>query len=338
MPSMDIFEGDAFSTRELSAAIQMLPIQWGRIGQLGLFRDTPVRVPEIMIESYNGTLSLIQSTPRGTDGKPHSTGKRSMRPFRAPRFATERRITADEIDGIRAFGEETVLRHVAEKLREMRADVDITREYLRSGALSGIVKDADGTIIADLFSDFGVTQKVVDFVLGTASTDVTAKVREVRRHVELNLLGDTMTNVHALASKTWFDKFIGHAEVKEAYKFFTGVNPLRDDVCRAFSFQGITFEEYLGEASVPNEDGTSTMREFIAEGDVRFFPVGTQATFRGFNAPADYLDTVNTPGRPVYAAQARDQKFNRWIDLEAQTNYLPIAMRPAVLVRGHSSN
>lgn len=341
MATMDIFEGSAFSTRELSAAIDQIPNQWGRITQIGLFRNTPVRTTSISIESRDGVLSLIQSTPRGTDPLGSRPSRRALRPFSTARFAQQRVITPDEIDGIRAFGSETELKQVGqtviEKLADLRANIDITREYLQSGAIAGVVNDADGSTLVDLFTEFGVTQKAVDFTFGTATTDIAGKAREVRRHIEVNLLGDTMTRVHALCSPGFMDALLSHAKVEDAYAFFMNTNPLREDVSRAFTYQGITFEEYLGEAAVPNEDGSETVRKFIADGDARFFPVGTQRSFRGFNAPADWMETVNTPGRPVYAKQWGDDA-GRMRTIEAQTNYLPLCMRPAVLVRGHSSN
>jgi len=42
---------------------------------------------------------------------------------------------------------------------------------------------------------FGITQKSVDFALGTDSTDIDAKINEVLRHIEDNLLGEVMTGV-----------------------------------------------------------------------------------------------------------------------------------------------
>jgi len=340
MATMDVFNGAAFDMRQLSESVQLIPNQWGRITELGLFRNTPVRVPNISIESEDGVLSLISATPRGTDAPGRREGKRKLRSFTVPKFQQKATVTADEIIGVRAFGRETELRQVGQvvldKLQRMRADIDITREYLNSTALAGIVTDPDGTVFHDLFTEFGVTQKAVDFDLGTAATDVQAKVREVRRHIETNLLGDTMTRVHALCSPGFMDKLMAHPEVEKAYTFFMQANPLREDMTRAFPFMGVTFEEYLGEAPVPDENGAVTTRQFIAAGDARFFPVGTQRTFRGFNAPADWEETVNTLGRPFYAKQW-PHPSGSFRELWVQTNYLPICMRPAVLVRGHSS-
>ncbi|CAO4138610.1 hypothetical protein DHODJN_00655 [Methylorubrum extorquens] len=97
-------------------------------------------------------------------------------------------------------GLETVLGFVNRKLITMRRKHAITLENLRMGALKGIVRDYDGSVLANDFTEFGITEKVVDFLLGTAGTDVLGKCQEVTGYMEDNLLGETMTGVHALCS------------------------------------------------------------------------------------------------------------------------------------------
>lgn len=343
MATLDVFRNSAFSTRELSAAINIIPNQWGRIGELGLFDDRSIRTPAFQIENKNGVLVLIQSSERGGPLPGADAGKREMRDFRTRRFGQERRITAEDVDGIRAFGTESELKQVQvevnDRLIDMRGSIDITREYLRAGALRGQVLDADGTLIVNLFTEFGVTEKTVDFTFGTGTTDWAGKAREVRRHVQKNLKGDMMTGLRALCSPTFFDKLLATDDFKEAHKFYqSAVEPLREDTRGGTPWMGITWEEYLGEGDVPQEDGTTVTNAFIPDGDARIFPEGTRQSFAMFNAPADYMETVNTPGQPVYAKAAPDPKMNRFVDIEAQTNCMPICMRPAVLVRAFSSN
>lgn len=344
MATMDIFRNSAFQTRELSEAISVVPNQFGLIGDLGLFVDKPIRAPQFQIESKNGVLALITSSQRGAPMPGARHAKREMRDFSTRRFALEDRITADDIDGIRAFGQETelkqVLDEVNDRLIQLKASTDITREYLRAGALRGVVLDADGATIVDLFAAFGVTQKAVDFTFATSGTAWDAKAREISRHIELNLKGDMATGVMALCSPGFWDKLMAQPDFKDAYKFYTSTeNPLRNDVRNTgIYWQGIYWKEYLGSADTPNEDGTWTNRKFIPDNEARFFPLGTRSTFRNFNAPADYMETVNTPGEPVYAKLAPDLKWNQYVDVQAQMNTLPMCMRPAILVRGYSSN
>ena len=49
-------------------------------------------------------------------------------------------------------------------------------------------------------------------------------------------------------------------------------------------------------------------------------------------APADFNETVNTLGQPLYAKQ-EPRKFERGTDLHTQSNPLPMCHRPGVLVK-----
>ena len=71
---------------------------------------------------------------------------------------------------------------------------------------------------------------------------------------------------------------------------------------------------------------------FIAAGEAHAFPVGTIDTFGTYVAPADFNETVNTLGQPLYAKQD-SRKFERGTDLHTQSNPLPMCHRPGVLVK-----
>jgi hypothetical protein len=97
---------------------------------------------------------------------------------------------------------------------------------------------------------------------------------------------------------------------------------------QVITFGGITFEEYRGQAS----DINGTVRKFIAPGEAHAFPLGTVDTFGTYLAPADFNETVNTLGQPLYAKQ-EPRKFERGTDLHTQSNPLPMCHRPGVLVK-----
>ena len=172
------------------------------------------------------------------------------------------------------------------------------------------------------------------------------KCQDVSGYMEDNLLGETMTSVHALCSPEWFRKFISHAKVTDAFKYYqSGPQILREDVRRGFAFGGITFEEYRGAASYVQEDGTTTTpQRFIPAGDVRFFPLGTTDTFTNYWAPPDFWGSVNqapvvsTPDAEVFVAPLEPKLFGKGMDVHTESNPLPLVKRPALLVRGTTSN
>jgi len=213
----------------------------------------------------------------------------------------------------------------------------LTVEYMSMGALKGLVLDGAGETMIDLFTYFGITQKVIDFVLGTSTTDITGKINELKRHVETSLAsGGQFGQIHVWCSPEFWDKFTSHAKVETAYSNFANnggaKNILRDDMRTGFVFQDVVFSEY--NASVATKAGNV---KFITDGDARGFPTGVPELFKVFYAPANKFAHVNTPGRPVYTWEYRQQDDSR-IDLESQSSHVPICTRPQVLIRCHSSN
>ena len=70
-----------------------------------------------------------------------------------------------------------------------------------------------------------------------------------KRHIEDNLKGEFMTGIMCLCSQGFFDAFTTHAKVKEAYLYFQRNQQLGNDYRTGFTFGGITFEEYRGQAT-----------------------------------------------------------------------------------------
>ena len=327
------FSNDAFNMVALTAAINKVPNNYGRLEQLGLMPTEGVRTRTILIEEQSGVLNLLPTMPVGAPASLGTQGKRKVRSFVIPHIPHDDVVLPEEVQGLRAFGSENDLEAlsnlIARKLQNMRAKHAITLEHLRMGALKGVILDSDGSTLYDLYSEFGITAKSVSFALSTNTTEVLTKVLEVKRHIEDNLRGEFMSGIMCLSSQGFFDALTTHPKVKEAYSRWQNGQLLFTDNRTNFSFGGITFEEYRGQAT----DIAGTVRKFIADDEAHFFPLGTASTFRTFFAPADFNETANTLGLPLYAKQA-PRKFERGTDLHTQSNPLPICLRPEVLVKG----
>jgi hypothetical protein len=95
-----------------------------------------------------------------------------VRSFVIPHIPHDDVVLPEEVQGIRAFGSETEMdalaNLMAQKLQTMRAKHAITLEHLRMGALKGVILDADGSTLYDLYQEFEITPKVVNFALTTS--------------------------------------------------------------------------------------------------------------------------------------------------------------------------
>jgi hypothetical protein len=333
MPILNPFATDAFNMVALTAAINKIPNLYGRVEQLGLILTEGVRTRTILIEEMSGVLNLLPTMPIGAPGSLGTQGKRRVRSFVIPHIPHDDVVLPEEVQGIRSFGSENEVEAlsnlIARKLQNMRNKHAITLEHLRMGALKGVILDADGSTLYDLYSEFGISPKAVNFALTTNTTEVLLKVLEVKRHIEDNLKGEFMTGIMCLCSQGFFDALTTHAKVKEAYARWQQGQILFSDNRTNFSFGGIVFEEYRGQAT----DAAGNVRKFVADDEAHFFPLGTAMTFRTYFAPADFNETANTLGLPLYAKQA-PRKFERGTDVHTQSNPLPICLRPEVLVKG----
>ena len=333
------FDAGGYTLAEMTQAINILPNVYTRLGQMGLFRFEGITQRSALIEQAEGVLNLLPTVPLGGPATVANRDTRSMRSFTIPWIPHDDVITPQDIQGVRGFGVADAADPLAtvmeRKLTRMRAKHAQTREYMEINALKGIVKDGAGTTLYDYFDEFGLTRQSVDFVLGTAGTNVQAKVRDVLRKVETELKGETMTGALALVSPEFFDKLIGHAKVEEAYKYYssTGAQPLRDDTRRRFPFAGILFEEYNATVTL----STGTTETLVPAGEGIAFPMGTMDTFVTYGAPANLIETVNTVGLPMYARQIARNDGSA-IDVKTEASILPVNKRPRLAVRLHSSN
>lgn len=341
MPSLDVFNQDAFSVTSLTDAINGIPFVPGRCGQVINWNERGITTTTVMLEEVDGALKLLNPTPRGGPGETKAKDKRRVRSLAVPHYQHDDAVNADEVQGVRAFGSETEVQSVQSLVNQRLADavnlvLDPTLEYQRLGAVKGVILNADGSTLYDLFTEFGVTQETeIDFDLDAASPASGALRKACAGAVRLvanNLGGVTYGGVHAFCGDAFFDDLIAHTEVVESYRGTPMAQVLREGyvlpngnkVYGAFEFGGIVWENYRG------KNGASAM---VDTNKCHIFPQGVPGLFRTVYAPADYVETVNTVGLPRYAKQWLSSNGKR-IEMESQANPLSYCTRPKVLLKG----
>jgi len=342
---LDIFKDDAFGVVALTDAINDLEYRPSRIDALGLFEEKSVSTTSVAIERVGDAIKLVPPAPRGGKGDVKDKPKRSLKNLTVPHFPREWSVLADEVQGVRKFGSEselqTVQALVLDKIADNMADLDVTNEYSRLGAIQGVVTYADDTSL-DLFAEFGVAQAAeVDFDLDNVNA-VDGALRKacasIVRKTRAAMAGTPFAYVHAFVGDTFFDQLISNKEVRETYKGWSEAAILRDSYVGAsradnpiFTFGGIVFENY-GAASETGDGakiGIDTLK-------AKFFPVGARGLFKTYYAPAPYMETVNTLGKKYYAKQEL-MGFDKGVDGETQTNALHICTRPGALLRAKNT-
>jgi len=333
--TLDVFNGDAFNCASLTDAINHIPFIPGRAGQVANWEEDGVPTTSIILEEREGELVLLNPTPRGGPGQTSIEPPRKARSLIVPHYQHDDKILADSVQNVRAFGETNVLETLQDRVnrrleQHVRWKLDPTLEFQRIGALKGVILNADGTTLYNLFTEFGVSQAAeVDFDLDNANpTDgiLREKCDDVSRLISDALGGVSFSGIHAFCGTAFWKDLIKHPEVREVYlasqTLATALlNPM---AYKTIKIGDITFEEYRG------KNGNNP---FVATDAVHCFPVGVPGLYRTIYAPADYEETVNTDGLPRYSKQY-PMANGKGRHLESQMNAINYNTRPKTLIKG----
>lgn len=332
----DVFGNDAFGFLSLTEAVNNMPYVESRLGQLGLFNGLVegTEADTVVIDETEGQLQIMTTLPRGADPqKALKDPKAKSRAIKVPHLSFEDTIQASSLLGKRAPGKnqlETVAQKVNDRFQWMLNQVVApTLEVHRLNALRGVLLDADGTtVIHDYFDFFGVTQQTKNFQFSLATLNVREQCHQAARLIEDYLDGVPYSGIRALCGRTFFDNLIKHPSVRDTYLNWQAATELRDDIRKVgFPFGGIIWEEYRGMRNLPNGLGV------VPDAEAIIFPEGVAGMYRTYYAPADFLETVNELGQPLYAKVAPDWKYNRWVDTLIESNPLHINVRPRAVLK-----
>lgn len=327
-----------FEVVDLTPELNLVPNTWGLINELGIFRQEGVAQHTVTVESNAGTLGLVTDQVRGARNLAGKDELRTMRAFNIPHFPADDGVSPEDVQGKRGYGTDnpdTTEAVLARKLERLARNHSITLEFSRAYALTtGGIYAPNGTVVGNYFTEFGVTQKVIDFVLGTAGTDVLGKSEEGLAHIQDNIMtGEVVDRVVVLASPEFFAKLITQANVKDAFKYYSSTQePLRNrlgsGLYRRFVFGSTEYYEYRG---------SYNGQRLIPAGEAVMIPVGTTDTFITYNSPSMKFGSVNTIGEASYAYTYYDPK-NEQIVIQTEQNTLNVIRRPQAVVKLTTSN
>jgi len=338
--------GNGFKLVDWTQEINNLDNQAGLIGSMNLYRTQGISSLSVVFDkSMNDTTLLPQVSRRAGDTT--KGNDRKVETFSLPLayFKHSDYITPEDIQGWRVPGtpdsEETLARVRVQKLADLRAQVEQTHEYMKLQAAKGVMKTPDGATIADVFTEFGVVQKVIDFNLGVNTTNVTSKISELKRYLQTNLkTGGVIRGINVVVDGSFFDKLITHPEVKQAYLYYAAqMNPNRDSTNQfmswgsvdQFTFKGVNFMTYDHVFKLPN----GTTEAAVATDTGHVIPV-VNDLFRGYYGPSNKLSGANSVGREMFAYEFTDPK-DEFHEMQVETSPLYFATQPQVLVRLTSS-
>lgn len=340
---------------ELTTEVNKLPAEFGLLRALNLAPSEPKRTPLVRIEFRNGQIVVLAHSERGSPGQISGQERAKGIILELPHFVHYDGIMVGDLDGLLEVVDGQVVpksldAELYRKLVIIRKNHAVTREFLKLGMLRGEIKDGSLQTLYNLYDQFDVEKKVIDFKLGTAGTDVRQLCEETSDHIIQNAVGETVGAVEAVVDTKFFGKLISHSKVEkfwlQAQNSSQHTNLERErqggNWGRVFEFGDIKFREYKGGLPVKDNDGAITTVKNVDDNAGTAFPTGTQSMFATYDGPAYHIDHVNQApeqsedGSVVISTKILDHGTG--VELKSQSNCLSVCKQPDCLVQLTTSN
>jgi len=319
--------------------VVLLPQNWTLMNDSGIWQEDFLSTSTVTFEEVNGSLALVKDQVRGA--KPQTTSNdlrklhsysTSHHPFFDALYPTD--IEGKTRPGSQATQLDTKDAALLRKLEKARKSFDRTLNFARFRTLAaGNIWAPNGTIAGNFYTDFGKTKNVVNFALGTGTTEVIEKCAEIVAGFQSAATeGQTINRVVAYCSGGFFSALIVHPKVAAAYNLYAATAPQqisRDraggmGLYRRFVFGNIEFIEVT-----QSVDGTALVDANTAV----FVADDGDGSFVTYYSPAQRFGYVNTVAEAMYAWTLEDPRLTE-ITIESEMNMLNVMREPDFVAGG----
>lgn len=329
-----------FMVSDWTEELNVIPNQWGTIGEFGIFQSEPVQASSVVFEEIVKDGSVIVDRVRGERGNVGKDYTRKLHTFAIPHFPHDDAIYPKDLTAVRAYGSADEAERLADvrtrKMERIAQNHRWTLEFARAQAITaGTVYAPSGTVSQDWNSEFGWARASVGFALTTGSTEVLDKIEQVIASIQDNVgNGQSITGIVAFCSPTFFSALISHPNVKAAYQYYTSTQePLRQRLSagggnssavirREFFYGGVQWcemrDKYGSTQLIPADEAYAVAQ-------------GTDA-FKTYFAPAERFGIVGTLGEEMYYFENEAPNGTK-IEIETESNFCNAILRPQAVVK-----
>lgn len=318
------------TAHELTRAVNLLPVKPTYFGDLGLFEEKGSRTTAVALDIRHGRFVLVPHQDRRGEATALAGrgSKWKTQTFQTAHLPLTDVLLPDDVQDLRAFGTEklsTVDQVLNDRMQTLKDSITATLEYHRTGAVKGVVYDAEGDVLLDLFAAAGVSKLETVITLPAdkpaRENPIKKAIYDVKRNARKHLSGFGIKRFECMCSPAFFDGLTGHALVRDAYERWQAAQDrFGEDDRKGFTYGGVTFWDCSDEING---------KALVEDGKAHFYPVG-QGLFSTFYAPANWNETVNSVGLPFYA-KTEARKMGKGWDMEVQSNPVCICHVPAAL-------
>lgn len=330
---------------DMSATINLIPMEWGLVNQLGVFRDEYGTQKTFMIPIYEEEEAGLLTDRGFEEGRNvQRQGERGGMFGKVPHFPIDDAIKPADLDGYLAPGTvlgagmqmESVARLRAVKMEGLRKKHALVKEFARTNALvTGDVYAPNGTIktnygnTINMYIEWGITRDQVTLNLAPTVDPLVSVSELYGKMQDAAKQGDALDGYMVICSPELFQTLIQHPYIRDVYTHANQYPQAReilvgrlgsgrfDKRYRQFEYGNITFVEYRGvlggQRAIPSGEGVA-------------LPLGSSLGFLQ-HAPAQRLDTINQVAQDSYYFEYGDEKKGI-IELMSETNFAAILERP----------
>lgn len=335
--------GNNFQVQDWTEELNVIPNTYGTVGELGLFQDEPVAASAVTFEEIIEDGALVVDRVRGDRPSVGKDYTRKLHSFSIPHFSQADAIYAKDLAGVRGYGvadeAEMLANKRAQKMERIARNWAYTHEAARCQVITaGTVYAPSGTVTQNWDSEFNWTRTATDFLFGTGTTEILAKIEECIASIQDNAgNGQMITGVVALCSPTWFAKLIAHPTVKSAYQYYSSAQePLRQRLAANGSSAPVRREFFYGGVRFIEMRDSINGSQMIPAGEAYFVGQGTDA-FKAYWAPAEKFGLVNTLGEKVYYFERTSQDGDKY-EITTESNFAMACLRPGIIKKATTSN
>ncbi len=248
-----------------------------------------------------------------------------------PRFAKKRFIAAADLEKIRGFGTlapQMLNERIGDEQRDMRTNVDLTREFMAAKALTGQVVDANGKVLVDYHFEAEQKPALTGAAAWTdADGDPLKNIRAWKKRISQNTTA--VTGFYAFCGSGAMDALMDNEKASEKLKYVAGAKIAEQG--RITHFGGIEIEEYFGSYLDDNGDRV----DIIPENGFLLVGAGSEVAAELY-APVIDLKAPSGVGKGKKAqlffskSWELEDPSGRWIKVEARP--LPVLIQPTAVV------
>lgn len=333
---------NAFEVVDRTQELQLVPNSWTLLGDSGLFAEEMLTQHTVTFTEDKRTLGLITDQLRGAKNQANLNDYRKIHSYSMSHHPIVDALHPWDVQGKSAYGNldqaDNTAAAIARKMEKIKKSYAVTKEVARFLTLgTGNIWAPNGTIAGNFYTDFGITRKQVDFVLGTATTDIVAKCEEIIASFQDSAQdGSVITGVTAYCSPEFFSALISHAKTQAAFAY-QQQSAINQDILRGrtggsglyrkFDFGGVKFVEVRT---------VLAGQKLITAKDAIFVADGVDDAFVTYYGPALRFGFENTVAMPEYMWTFQEPRGTE-ITIEAESNFINVLRKPNLVARGYFS-